>query len=298
MWSDQPETHPLFASQPQLPEKEVPPHPSFIGRPGGVLIFAATQLGLAMYSPTDMLKTFRLKKLYRSERSYNQYLHSCLSLDGFAYVSLLHIPITGNLMIKLGLADTVHYPRHAHSPHHPQWAFNIGSVLWELGETRGGGNPMRKRPRQHVNCMYEPVEQTHCEKWKFSTARIFIILAFNIVFKCVQIFIYLSIAILFNLQCTTQLSLSLSDPHLPSPMEIVFFTTGCFLLTVLQQLHRFLNSYRTWELLTHKKLWNRELGSCKTERLQYSRSIPTVQFGHFGRCWKVVGFFSMHPRKV
>jgi hypothetical protein len=80
-------------------------------------------------------------------------------------------------------------------------------------------------------------------------------------------------------------------------MEIVFFTTGCFLLTVLQQLHRFLNSYRTWELLTHKKMWNRELEVAKL-RLQYSRSRPTVQFGHFGRCWKVVGFFSMHPRKV
>ncbi len=166
--------------------------------------------------------------------------------------------------------------------------------LCTLGTWRDkGGNPMRKRPRQHVNFMYERVEQMHCEKWKFSTARIFIILAFNLVFKCVQIFIYLNIAILFNLQCTTQLSLW----HAPLPMEIVFFTTGCFLLTILQQLHRFLNSYRTWELLTHKKMWNQELEVAKL-RLQYSRSRPTVRFGHFGRCWKVVGFFSMHPRKV
>lgn len=115
MWSDQPETHPLFASQPQLPEKEVPSHPSFIGRPGGVRIFAATQLGLAMYSATDMLNFFGKETL-----QVRKELHSVLTqlpvFGWFAYVSLLHIPITGNLMIKLGLADTVHYPRHAHSP--------------------------------------------------------------------------------------------------------------------------------------------------------------------------------------
>jgi hypothetical protein len=125
--------------------------------------------------------------------------------------------------------------------------------LCTLGTWRDkGGNPMRKRPRQHVIFMYEPVEQMHCEKWKFSTTRIFIILAFNIVFKCVQISIYLNIAILFNLLCPTQHTVWKPPPPPPPPLNgnsvlhNWMFPTDCS--TTVAQIPKFIQNMRTIKL--------------------------------------------------
>jgi hypothetical protein len=61
------------------------PIPLFIGRPGGVRIFAATQLGLAMYSATDMLNFFGKETL-----QVRKELHSVLTqlpvFGWFAYI--------------------------------------------------------------------------------------------------------------------------------------------------------------------------------------------------------------------
>ncbi len=104
--------------------------------------------------------------------------------------------------------------------------------------------------------------------------------AFNIVFKCVQIFIYLNIAILFNLQCTTQLSLW--HPPLPNGNSVLhnwMFPTDCS--TTVAQIPKFIQNMRT---INSQKNVESGIGSCKTET-----SVQSVKtYRTIWTFWKVL----------